>query len=221
MLYGDSTFTGRAIIWDFANYEIARRPLLGWGYQSFWLAGPGAPSIVDAPGWVKVMPNAHNGYKDTMLEMGYVGFALLIAFIIATLHAIGRVADRDSARAWAVLSLALFVIIYNGLESTWMRGFEFLWVVFLILAVEIARYWQPFHPAVRSLRGHRFSPDHRRPRARPTFSRRPQPNADDRLSSERSSTGGDGRRLSAIRTTRHAHAPGRVLPQRGRPDGLA
>src|SRR5262249_18723942 len=39
MLYGDSTFTGRAIIWDFAEFEITHRPLLGWGYQSFWLVG--------------------------------------------------------------------------------------------------------------------------------------------------------------------------------------
>ena len=106
MLYGDPTFTGRTIIWDFAHLEIARRPLLGWGYQSFWLAGADAPSVVDAPGWVKGMPNAHNGYLDTILEMGYVGFALLAMFIVATLHAIGRVADRDGARAWIVLSLA-------------------------------------------------------------------------------------------------------------------
>ena len=63
------------------------------------------------------MPNAHNGYYDTMLEMGYVGLALLVIFIIATLHAIGRVADRDPARAWLVLSLALFIILYNFLES--------------------------------------------------------------------------------------------------------
>ena len=44
-----------------------------------------------------MMPNAHNGYYDTMLEMGYVGLAFLIVFIIATLHAVGRVADRDPA----------------------------------------------------------------------------------------------------------------------------
>jgi exopolysaccharide production protein ExoQ len=156
MLYGDSSFTGRQIIWDFANYEIGRRPLLGWGYQSFWLVGPDAPSIVEAPGWVKTMPNAHNGYVDTKLEMGYVGFALLVIFIIATLHAIGRVADRDPARAWLVLSIALFIIIYNGLESTWMRGFEFLWVVFAIVAAEIGRYWQPFRPGGRSQHRHRF-----------------------------------------------------------------
>jgi len=144
MLYGDSTFTGRTLIWDFANYEIGRRPLLGWGYQSFWLVGADAPSIVDAPGWIKTMPNAHNGYMDTMLELGYVGLGLLLSFIIATLHAIGRMAGKNPARAWLVLSLALFVILYNFLESLWMRGFEFLWVVFVIVAAEAARYWQPF-----------------------------------------------------------------------------
>jgi exopolysaccharide production protein ExoQ len=150
ILYGDSTFTGRTIMWDFAQYEIERRPLLGWGYQSFWLVGPDAPSIVDAPGWVRGMPNAHNGYYDTQLEMGYVGYALLVIFIIATLHAVGRVADRDPARAWLVLSLALYIILYNYLESLWMRGFEFVWVVFVILAAEIGRYWQPFPPGGRS-----------------------------------------------------------------------
>ena len=153
MLYGDSTFTGRTIIWDFVQSEIARRPLLGWGYQSFWLV-PDSPSIFEAPGWVKLMPNAHNGYYDTALEMGYIGYALLAIFIIATLHAIGRVADRDPARAWLVLSLALYIILWNYLESLWMRGFEFLWVVFLIIAAEAARYWQPF-PLTRAAFGSR------------------------------------------------------------------
>lgn len=143
MLYGDSTITGRSIIWDFVSSEIARRPVLGWGYQSFWLVGPDAPSILDAPGWVKSMPNAHNGYYDATLEMGYVGYYLLLIFLIAMLHAVGRVARRDPARAWLVLSLALYFICFNYLESLWMRGFEFLWVVFLIVVAEIGRYWKP------------------------------------------------------------------------------
>jgi exopolysaccharide production protein ExoQ len=74
---------------------------------------------------------------------------LLVTFIIATLHAVGRVVDRDPARAWLVLSLALYVIFWNYLESLWMRGFEFLWVVFLIVAAEIGRYWQPLPLAER------------------------------------------------------------------------
>ena len=143
-LYGNSTFTGRTVIWDFAQHEIERRPLLGWGYQSFWLV-PGSPAG-EAPGWVKMMPEGHNGYYDTMLEMGYIGLAFLLVFIVATLHATGRVADRNRARAWLVVSLALFMICYNCLESLWMRGFELLWVVFLIVAAEIGRSWQPLPP---------------------------------------------------------------------------
>jgi O-antigen ligase len=143
IIYRDSTFTGRSIIWDFASYEISRRPLLGWGYQSFWLVGDDAPSVIEAPGFIKQMPNAHNGYYDTTLEMGYTGYILLLIFLLATLHAVGRMADRAPLRAWSALSIVLFIIIYNYLESIWMRGPELLWVVFVIVAVEIARHWQP------------------------------------------------------------------------------
>jgi exopolysaccharide production protein ExoQ len=122
------------------------------------------------------MPNAHNGYYDTILEMGYVGLAFLVSFIIATLHAIGRVADRDPTRAWLLLSLALFIILYNFLESTWMRGFEMLWVVFAILAAEIGRYSQPF-PLTRAACGSRTprpaSPGPSRPQLRIALNQRP------------------------------------------------
>ncbi len=143
MLTGDSSFTGRTTIWNFAETEIARSPFLGWGYQSFWLVGSDAPSIVDAPGWVKLMPNAHNGYYDTTLELGYVGLALLLIFVIASVHVIGRVAEHDYRRAWILLSVALFIIVYNTLETFWLRAFETPWVVFVIISVEAARYWQP------------------------------------------------------------------------------
>src|SRR5579859_1942370 len=145
MLYGDSTLTGRTIIWDFAQLEIDRRPLLGWGYQSFWLV-PGSPAYTEAPGWVSGMPEGHNGYYDTTLELGHVGLVLLYLFILSTLHGIGRVAARDLARARHLLTLALFFIIWNYFESLWMRGFEFLWVVFLTLAAETARYWTSAPP---------------------------------------------------------------------------
>ena len=143
MVYGDSTLTGRTLIWDFARHEIDRSPIVGWGYQSFWLVGPDAPSVTDAPGWIGNMPNAHNGYYDTRLEMGYVGLTLLLAFIIATLHAIGRVADRDPARARILLSFVLYLVMSNYLESLWMRGFEVPWLVFLIVVAEVGRYGQP------------------------------------------------------------------------------
>lgn len=143
-IYGNYTLSGRTDIWDFVQYEIARRPLLGWGYQSFWLVGPDAPSM-EARGWIKAMPSAHNGYLDTTLDTGHVGLYLLIVFIFTTLHAIGRVADRDLARAWLLLSLALFVILVNFLESTWMHGQDTMWLIFAVVAAETGRYWRPVH----------------------------------------------------------------------------
>jgi len=113
------------------------------------------------------MPNAHNGYLDTMLEMGYVGLTLLTVFILTTLHGIGRVADRDGRKAWLLLSLAFYIMITNGLESIWMRGFEMLWVVFLILAGEVGRYWQPVQRSVRAWHRDRLSPVGGRQGARP------------------------------------------------------
>jgi O-antigen ligase len=145
-LLGNYTFSGRTHIWDFVNNELERRPLLGWGFNSFWQVGPDGPSIVEGPGWIKEMPSGHSGYWDVMLELGYVGYPFLIIFIFATLHALRRVADRDLRRAWLLLSLALFVIITNMIESVWMRGQDMQWVLFLIVVAEIGRYWAPILP---------------------------------------------------------------------------
>jgi exopolysaccharide production protein ExoQ len=163
-LYGDSTFTARTVIWDFVFTEIAHRPLFGWGYRSFWLVGPDAPSVVEAPAWVGLMPSGHNGYYDTILDLGYIGLALLIVFIFATLHAIGRVADSERGRGWTMLSLALFVIIHNCLETSWMRGDNALWMVFVIVAVEIARYSRAFPQTAVVPSDEAFSPRKATPR---------------------------------------------------------
>src|SRR5262249_42540212 len=49
---------------------------------------------------------------------------------------------REPARAWLLLSLALFVILTNFLESIWMRGMDMLWVMFVIVVAETGRHWQ-------------------------------------------------------------------------------
>jgi O-antigen ligase len=142
-IYGNYTLSARTEIWDFVNAEIARRPFLGWGYQSFWLVGPDGPSVVDAWGWIKFMPHAHNGYLDTKLDGGIVGLALLLIFVFTTIHAIGRV--PNGIRAWLLLSLALFVIVDNFLETSWMRS-NVVWMVFVLVAVEVARCCQSPRP---------------------------------------------------------------------------
>jgi hypothetical protein len=153
-LYGNYNLSGRTVIWDFVRYQHELRPLAGWGFGSFWQVGPDGPSLAGCSGWVCAMPSGHSGYWDTILELGDVGYFFLIMFIMSTLHGLGRVADRDPIRAWLLLSLALFVIITNMIESVWTRGGDLNWLMFLLVVAEIARFCGPFPPIVRSRRGH-------------------------------------------------------------------
>jgi exopolysaccharide production protein ExoQ len=151
-MYGNYTLSGRTDIWDLVNFEIAKRPLLGWGYRSIYLVGPDSPVLVDNGSWVGEMPSAHNGYLDTILDTGHIGLVLFLVFIFATFHAIGRVADRDPTRAWLLLSIALFISLVNFLESGWMRGADALWIMFVVVVAEAGRYWQPFDRRLGAVR---------------------------------------------------------------------
>lgn len=145
-LYGNYTLSGRMYIWDFVDSEIAKKPFVGWGYRSFWLVGPDSPPLTDAAGWgwVAHMPSSHNGYLETILDTGYIGLAVFVVFILTTFNAIGRVADRDPRRGWLLLSLALFIVLVNFLEAIWMRGQDTMWLMFVVVVAEAARYWRPF-----------------------------------------------------------------------------
>jgi O-antigen ligase len=137
--YGDSTLTGRTIIWDFVQNQMWRNRWFGWGFHSFWLVGPNAPSITEAPEWIKHMTGSHSGYLDVKLELGNVGFALFICFLVATLQAIRPVMKADPFRAWILLTLAVFTMITNLLETAWV-GNDPLWVVFLLIVADATRY---------------------------------------------------------------------------------
>lgn len=139
-IYGDSTLTGRTVIWDFINWQIAQRPWLGWGFHSFWLVGNDAPSVTLAPYWVKNMTGSHSGYLDVRIETGIIGYWLFIIFIMATLYAIERVRRQDPLRAWILLSLAMYVTITNLIETLWLSTNDPMWFLFVLVAAETTRY---------------------------------------------------------------------------------
>jgi exopolysaccharide production protein ExoQ len=138
-LYGDPTFTGRTFIWQFAEWQMTRSPWLGWGFHSFWLVGPKAPSVVEAPQWISSMTGSHSGYLDVRLETGFIGYSLFIAFLAATLHSIDRVVSKDAMRGWLLLSIAFYVMTTNILETVWLYN-DPLWLLFLFVGADALRY---------------------------------------------------------------------------------
>jgi len=134
-LFEDTTFTGRTVIWSFVLDVISRSWLVGQGYSSFW--GVGVDSIVfrEAPSFVSLLLQAHNGYLDVLVETGAVGLSILLVLILIALRSATKLVQRDPQLARLCLMLVLFVGCHNFLESSWFRSFSPIWMLFIVAAL--------------------------------------------------------------------------------------
>ncbi|HVB58324.1 MAG TPA: O-antigen ligase family protein [Candidatus Acidoferrales bacterium] len=127
------TLTDRTFIWKIL-LSMKTNPLVGTGYQSFWLGSRLQRVWQSFPG----INEAHNGYLDIYLTLGVMGLVLLVGFLIASY---GTICKRiRSASALASLSLAIWTILlfYNVTEAAFDGGL--LWVMLLLGVVVIPEY---------------------------------------------------------------------------------
>jgi len=136
-LYGDATLTGRTGIWNFIDYQISHRPWFGWGFHSYYFV-PDSPHN-QAPGYIKDMPSSHSGYLELKLETGRIGYWIFLVFIYSSLHLLERVRRIDPVRAWYFLSMQLFAVLINLLDSNWLVLTHF-WLLYLIVVAESIRH---------------------------------------------------------------------------------
>jgi O-antigen ligase len=139
-LYGDATLTGRTGIWGFIDYRISQMPWLGWGFHSYYFV-PNSPQN-EAPGYIREMPSSHSGFLELKLETGRIGYWIFLVFIYSSLHLLERVRRKDPVRAWWFLSLELFGVLSNLLDSSWLTLSHF-WLLYLIVVAESVRYSWP------------------------------------------------------------------------------
>jgi exopolysaccharide production protein ExoQ len=162
-LYGDATLTGRTKIWGFANYRISQKPWFGWGFHSYYFV-PNSPQK-EAPGYIRDMPSSHSGYLELKLETGRIGYWIFLVFIYSSLHLLERVRRKDPIRAWFFLSIELFAILINLVDSNWLVVDHF-WVLYLIVVAESVRYsWPGGAPSaapVGAVQAFGVGPRHRR-----------------------------------------------------------
>lgn len=75
--------SGRMPVWEECLTYINRRPLLGYGFDSFWTPDR-IRRISDEAGWG--VPGAHNGYLEIVLSLGIVGGALYVAILLLAMQ---------------------------------------------------------------------------------------------------------------------------------------
>jgi O-antigen ligase len=128
----DPTLTGRTEIWNLV-LGMTGNPLLGTGFESFWL-GSRLQTMWSIYWW---HPNeAHNGYIEIFLDLGWVGVALLALLLLTGLrNALTAVRQQEKAGG---LMLAYFVVvlIYNFTESAF-RELDPIWFVLLLSVIAV------------------------------------------------------------------------------------
>ena len=128
----DPTLTGRTHIWESLMRRVAERPLFGYGYSAFW----GAHSVPAAfirheTQWL--VPSAHNGWLEILVELGWVGVASVAAVIV--IGAVGTVfrlpVNGRAEGFWSAGYMVAFIVLSLS-ESVLMRHQSLPWVLFLI-----------------------------------------------------------------------------------------
>jgi exopolysaccharide production protein ExoQ len=126
------TFWGRTVLWKDV-IDTAPNPLLGSGYESFWL-GSRLEKLWDLYWWRPT--EAHNGFVDVYASLGLVGVAILIGVIIQSYRRLFRLFVQDNADDYARIGLAFLTaaLLYNVTEAAFL-GLSSIWFIVLLVSI--------------------------------------------------------------------------------------
>jgi exopolysaccharide production protein ExoQ len=123
----DPTLTGRTYLWNRAADFIAENPVLGTGYNGFWLQGnPDAEGlwlyfkITDRTGF-----SFHNTLIELLVNLGWVGvFVLGAVAIISAVLLLNRAMARPTLTVCFWLSLLIYGFVRMPIEAIGMAPFS-------------------------------------------------------------------------------------------------
>ena len=130
----DATLTGRTVLWE-QVLAMGTSPVIGTGYDSFWL-GERVELFWNMYYW---KPNqAHNGFLETYLNLGWIGVLLLTGVIVSAYRKIAAGMVRHDP--YQILRLSLYVVVLlSNLTEAYFKGLAEVWFIFLLIAVEYPR----------------------------------------------------------------------------------
>jgi exopolysaccharide production protein ExoQ len=128
----NSTLTGRTAIWH-AALGMVQNPLLGTGFESYWLGTrPAKLANLITFG----VNQAHNGYIEVFLNLGWVGVALLTVVLITAYRRVVTAVRWITPIASLRLAYFIVTVAYNFTEA----GFQMMhpvWITFLLVTMLI------------------------------------------------------------------------------------
>jgi O-antigen ligase len=133
LLGRNSTLTGRTDIWK-AVLSFQTNPLIGTGFDSFWL-GSRIQGVANKIGYSGIT-EAHNGYLEIYINVGWIGVALLAWMILRGYSRAAAVLRIDPYAGRFQLAFIIAAVMYN-LSEAGFRNVNVMWIAFLIAIGEI------------------------------------------------------------------------------------
>ncbi len=134
----DSSLTGRTEVWK-TVLPYAKSALFGAGYENFWI-GERVKLFNRLLGGLN---QAHNGYIEIYLNLGWVGLTLLGVIIVAGYRNIMRGLRTTPETSRLKLAFFFICLVYNFTEASF-KMMSPVWILFLWAVMDTPK------PAVRS-----------------------------------------------------------------------
>lgn len=132
----DSTLTDRTFLWE-EIFAIKVNPVVGAGYESFW-HGDRIEKLWRVYWWRPTQ--AHNGYIETYVNLGFIGLSLLAGMLyMGYTRSIMAVRRRE---VWGSLFLAFLVatIPYNFTEAAYrLHNIPWVFSLFAVTSLRLTR----------------------------------------------------------------------------------
>jgi O-antigen ligase len=134
----NSTLTGRTSIWK-AVLSMHTNPVIGTGFESFWL-GNRLQAVWDMS--VKGIQEAHNGFIELYLNLGWVGL-LLLGWLIVSGYRNGVIALRREPNDGRLRLAFLTAALIFSLTEAGFRMLTPIWFAFLLAVAGNAAGLEP------------------------------------------------------------------------------
>jgi exopolysaccharide production protein ExoQ len=134
----DSSLTGRTEVWE-TVLPYAKSAWVGAGYENFWV-GERMDLFERLLGGLN---QAHNGYIEIYLNLGWVGLALLGAIIAGGYRSIIKTLRYDPGTSGLKLAFFFICLVYNFTEASFKMQSPvwifFLWAVMTVPQLRLRR----------------------------------------------------------------------------------
>jgi exopolysaccharide production protein ExoQ len=130
----DPTLTGRTEIWS-EVIPLAPNPIVGSGFESFW-SGQRLEKMKSI--WGEGVNEAHNGYLEAYLNLGYVGVGLIGLILIQSYWNSVGAFRRDPAVGSLLIAFTITAAIYSITEAGF-RMLDPIWFFLLLSVVAASR----------------------------------------------------------------------------------